>query len=130
MRASYLASNPLTALVLCTTCARRNLFDKKTWEEAGFLRCDNCRSKICYKTMRVIPAAWEGGMAEGELEELRAVEAEVRAFVKYFDHHVKAAEDRGSKLHPFAPRTVEMVESFRPALERLDRLRQGGPQAG
>lgn len=52
MRATYLGSNPLTALLRCA-CGRKLYFDKETWETLGFLRCDNCGSKICYD-LRVI----------------------------------------------------------------------------
>lgn len=76
--------------------------------------------------MRVIlrPEGNLMGESEREFEQLRAVEEEVRSYVEYFDHHVKAAERRGSKLHPFAPRTVETVERLRPWLERLDEMRK------
>jgi hypothetical protein len=123
MRATYLGSNPISILIRCT-CGRRLLFHKKTWEIDDCLRCDNCGAKICYKTLRVIPAPREGNMADGELEALREVEAEVRAFLTYFDYHVTAAEERGSRLHPFAPRTVETVEALRPHLATLDELRR------
>jgi hypothetical protein len=54
MRATYLGSNPLTALLRCA-CGRRLLFDKKTWANLGSLVCDKCGGRIVYKTLRVIP---------------------------------------------------------------------------
>lgn len=66
-------------------------------------------------------------MAGSEQEALLEIEARVRDYVNYFDHHVRAAERRGSKLHPFAPRTVETVEAMRPFLRELDQLRGNTP---
>ena len=127
MRADYLGSNPVTALLRCP-CGRRLFFDKETWADSGFLTCDNCRQIIWYKNLRVFPELGGGVMSEGEMEQLRGVEAEVRDFIEYVDRHVRAAEERGSTLHPFAPRTVETVERLRVNIRRLDELR-GGPSA-
>lgn len=122
MRATYLGSNPVTALLRCA-CGRRLLFHKETWQNAGFLPCDNCRQKICYKNLRLFPELTGGYMAQSELEQLRLIEEQIRDFVKYFDRHVAAAEQRGSTLHPFAPGTVEAVEKLRGPLGRLDQMR-------
>lgn len=64
------------------------------------------------------------GESKSEFEQLRTIEEELRLFVAYYDQHVEAAEQRGSRHHPFAPRTVRMVAEVKPSLERLDQLRK------
>ncbi|HEY0545295.1 MAG TPA: hypothetical protein VGC91_07975 [Pyrinomonadaceae bacterium] len=62
-------------------------------------------------------------IGQAELDDLLKIETELRGFIEYFDHCAKQAEDRGTRFHPFAPGTIEMVEKLRPVLKQLDETR-------
>lgn len=128
MKASYLGAAGLTILARCP-CGCRNYFDRGRWRRLGLLACDNCGLLIGYD-LGVVNSLWAGGRRMGngveqEVADMRTVEDSLREFVKYFDEQVEAARRRGSGHHPFAPRTVQLVEEVRPLLARLDQARAG-----
>jgi len=64
---------------------------------------------------------------DSELETLREVEEIMRGFVGDFEEQIHAAVTRGSLYPPFAPLTVNMVESLKLLFPRLDELRGCNP---
>ena len=58
-----------------------------------------------------------------ELSHLRDIERITRRFVEYVDEQTAHSVHRGNEHSPFAPRTVELVESLRLMHERLDEAR-------
>ncbi len=63
------------------------------------------------------------GKSDEEAAALLEIEGKVRAFVQYVDEQSRAAQARGMKHSPFAPRTLQMVEELRPLLRALDEKR-------
>lgn len=53
MRATYLGSSPLTALVRCV-CGHARSFDRPRHPDKFIFRCDNCRSLVAYPSLVVI----------------------------------------------------------------------------
>jgi hypothetical protein len=66
---------------------------------------------------------------DSELEELRTIERELRDFLTYYETQVGAHHHHGRVNHPFAPRTVTLVEAIRPRLVKLEELREVKPRA-
>ncbi len=60
---------------------------------------------------------------ETEISLLRYIERITRSFVDYVDEKTEQAVGRGNDVSPFAPRTVEMVESVRVLHARVDQQR-------
>jgi hypothetical protein len=134
MRATFLGSTPLTVLARCI-CGVKSYFDREQWQRLGMARCDNCRACIRYDSLEVVKFR-EGSqcmtntdVSQGEVEELRQLELLLRDFDEHFQYQVAAAEQRGSEHHPFAPRTVKLMESAQPILRRLEEMRKLQPAA-
>ena len=66
----------------------------------------------------------EVSQPQTELSAFRDVETITRRFVEYVDEQTAHSVHRGNEHSPFAPRTVELVESLRLMHERLDEARR------
>jgi hypothetical protein len=62
-------------------------------------------------------------ITQAEWDDLHGIEEQLRAFIQYFDECVRQGEERGTRFHPFAPGTIEMVARVRPVIARLDERR-------
>lgn len=118
MKATFLGSTPLTFAIRCP-CGFKNYFDRKDWQKSNFATCDNCRAIICYSDLQARNPMREvckpvEELVEGELEELRAIEAEMRGFVEEYYKHPDWL---------WAPRTRVLVADAEQHLKRLDELR-------
>lgn len=119
MRAAWLGSAGLTALVRCT-CSARLYLSRPHWSRRGFTVCDDCKAVILYASLVVIDP---GGVEEflsmfssqRERREAAAatLERELRRFVRVFDQQPEWL---------WSPATVRFVQAVRPTLEQL-----GGP---
>lgn len=69
----------------------------------------------------------KGEPTPAEVQALREMEVQLRTFVTYFDKLNEAYESSKPptvKQSMFAPATIQMVESVRPVLARLDEERK------
>lgn len=119
MRAAWLGSAGLTALVRCL-CGARLYISLPHWSRRTFTLCDDCKGAILYSSLSVVDReAVEVfvSMVIREQQERGALTAELvrelRKFVRVYDQQPEWL---------WSPATVNFVRAVRPALERL-----GGP---
>jgi hypothetical protein len=116
VRASWLGSAGLTALVRCV-CGARLYLSLPHWSRRNFSVCDDCKGAIHYASLEIVdPEAVEDFVSmiiskqaerEGLLKEL---ERELRRFVRVFDQQPEWL---------WSPATVQFVRAVRPKLEQL-----------
>lgn len=116
MRAAWLGSAGLTALVRCV-CGARLYLSRPHWSSRNFAVCDDCKGAIHYASLEVIaPEAVEDFITmissrQAEREALRGeLERELRRFVRVFDQQPEWL---------WSPATVAFVRAVRPKLEQL-----------
>lgn len=116
MRASWLGSAGLTALVRCV-CGARLYLSVPHWSSRNFAVCDDCHGAIHYASLEVVkPAAVEEFVEmiisrQAERAALqRELERELRRFVRVFDQQPEWL---------WSPATVQFVQAIRPKLEQL-----------
>lgn len=116
MRAAWLGSAGLTALVRCA-CGARLYLSRPHWSRRNFAVCDDCKGAIHYASLEVIdPEAVEDFVEmiiteQREREALKTeIERELRRFVRVYD---------GQPEWLWSPATVQFVKAVRPKLERL-----------
>jgi hypothetical protein len=116
VRAAWLGSAGLTALVRCVCGARLYLF-RPHWSSRNFAVCDDCKGAIHYASLEVVnPEAVEDFVEmvinrQAEREALKSeLERELRRFVRVFDQQPEWL---------WSPATVQFVRAVRPKLELL-----------
>ncbi|MDT5271136.1 MAG: hypothetical protein QOH49_3322 [Acidobacteriota bacterium] len=116
MRAAWLGSAGLTALVRCT-CGARLYLSRPHWSSRNFALCDDCKGAIHYASLEVIdPAAVEAFVEmiinrQAEREALKVeLERELRRFIRVYDQQPEWL---------WSPATVQFVQAVRPKLEQL-----------
>ncbi|MBV8857883.1 MAG: zinc ribbon domain-containing protein [Acidobacteria bacterium] len=116
MRAAWLGSAGLTALIRCL-CGARLYLSVPHWSSRNFAVCDDCKGAIHYASLQVIaPEAVEDFVEmiinrQAEREALRGeLERELRRFVRLFDRQPEWL---------WSPATVTFVKAVRPKLEQL-----------
>ena len=116
MRARWLGSAGLTALVRCV-CGARLYISRPHWSRRNFSVCDECKGAIHYASLEVIaPEAVEVFVTmvisrQAERDALRGeLERELRRFVRLYDRQPEWL---------WSPATVSFVRAVRPTLERL-----------
>lgn len=116
MRAAWLGSAGLTALVRCI-CGARLYLSRPHWSSRNFAVCDDCKGAIHYASLEVVdPEAVEEFVTmvmsqQAEREALRSeLERELRRFVRLFDRQPEWL---------WSPATVTFVKAVRPKLEQL-----------
>ena len=116
MRAQWLGSAGLTALVRCV-CGARLYLALPQWSRRNFSVCDDCKGAIHYASLEVIaPEAVEVFVTmvisrQAERDALRGeLERELRRFVRLYDRQPEWL---------WSPATVSFVRAVRPTLERL-----------
>jgi hypothetical protein len=116
VRAAWLGSAGLTALVRCT-CGARLYLSRPQWSSRNFAVCDDCKGAIHYASLEVIdPEAVEDFVEmiinrQAEREALKSeLERELRRFVRVFDQQPEWL---------WSPATVQFVQAVRPKLEQL-----------
>lgn len=119
MRAEWLGSAGLTALVRCA-CGARLYLSRPHWSRRGFSICDDCKAVILYASLVVVdPGGAEEFLAmfstqrEEREAAVGALERELRRFIRVFDQQPEWL---------WSPATVRFVQAVRPKLELL-----GGP---
>lgn len=119
MRAEWLGSAGLTALVRCA-CGARLYLSLPHWSRRTFTVCDDCKGAILYASLSVVDReAVEVfvSMVINEQHEREVLKAELvrelRRFVRVYD---------GQPEWLWSPATVNFVRAVRPKLEQL-----GGP---
>ena len=116
MRAAWLGSAGLTALIRCA-CGARLYLSLPHWSSRNFSVCDDCKGAIHYASLAVVaPEAVEDFVEmiinrQAEREALRGeLERELRRFVRLFDQQPEWL---------WSPATVTFVKAVRPKLEQL-----------
>ncbi|HWW74032.1 MAG TPA: hypothetical protein VNZ44_01475 [Pyrinomonadaceae bacterium] len=116
MRAAWLGSAGLTALIRCT-CGARLYLSLPHWSSRNFSVCDDCKGAIHYASLQVVaPEAVEAFVEmivsrQAEREALRGeLERELRRYVRLFEQQPEWL---------WSPATVAFVKAVRPKLERL-----------
>ncbi|MDX6696057.1 MAG: hypothetical protein QOF02_3660 [Blastocatellia bacterium] len=124
MRAQHLGSTAVTIRVRCS-CGQKADFYKYFWQRRGYVICDRCKSFILYHSLEVKASSWQGyaeinsQLVAGELGAFQQIEAELRAFLQRYDAQPQWL---------WSPQTSQLVSGIRPQLERLEELRQQGPE--
>ena len=116
MRAAWLGSAGLTALVRCV-CGARLYLSVPHWSSRNFAVCDDCKGAIHYASLQVVAAEAVEDFVQmiisrqAEREVLRGeLERELRRFVRLFDTQPEWL---------WSPATVQFVQTVRPKLEQL-----------
>lgn len=130
-RAKILGHAGASALVRCGACRFKVFVGRADWERLGAAICPNCRASICYADLSVHAPHTPGGcdvesLTRKELEELRALEGLLRAFVEFYDRREREFVERGGRddrFHPFVKETRELVRDAREIVGRIDGLR-------
>ena len=119
MRAAWLGSAGLTALIRCW-CGARLYLSLPHWSRRTFTLGDDCKGAILYASLAVIDRAAVEVFVSMVIHEQEGREALTAEVVRELRRFVRVYDQQPEWL--WSPATVNFVRAVRPALERL-----GGP---
>lgn len=119
MRAAWLGSAGLTALIRCA-CGARLYISLPHWSRRTFTLCDDCKGAILYASLSVVDREAVEVFVRMVINEQEGREALTAELVRELRRFVRVFDQQPEWL--WSPATVNFVRAVRPKLEQL-----GGP---